>query len=319
MGPSTYGGTNKYAASWGLMDAASTAAATTAAGGPLSRQASATGGLSRQQSAVMQGQLSRQNSAMSMKSPRSPFAQQQQMQQQLSARQQWQQGGAAGRYAGPASATPTSQSPRSDLGTPVYGNQQVAGGAAAAARAKQAAAAAALQSRRLSDPGGQDSDEEYVDDDGYDTAEEASASSSSYAGSTGVGKTPPSVSTGAQQKLVADTRVSPVPNPPAFLTSAQAAVAAQWSPNKHASAMAQAPAYARDALVAEVSDVIIDEGQGLQPTGLSYLSPRDAGGLTVPARPAAAAAPRSSKQLAPPVAYAGGYRYAWDVNRHQRR
>lgn len=308
--PATYGTGNKYAASWGLVDAATTAAASVTSGGALSRQASANGGLSRQQSAVMQGQLSRQNSAVTM-TPRSPFQQQQVQQRPLE--RQWHLGGAAGRYAGPASTTPTSQSPRSGRATPGHGEQYTGGAsvaaAAAAVRGRQAAAAAALQSRRISDPGSQGSEEE-----GYDTAEENSASSS-YAGS--IGRTPPSVGTSTRatsaggHMLPAKARGSPVPAPPTFLTSAQAAVAAQWSPNKHASAMAQAPAYARGALVAEVSDVVISEGQGLQPTGLSYLSPRDTiaevGNVgTGYYRPAQAA---KTAYQTPQAAYAGGYRY----------
>lgn len=259
----------------------------------------------------MQGQLSRQNSTMSM-APRSPF-QQQQMQQQATGRQQWHQGGAAGRYAGPASNTPTSQSPRSDRGTPgcseQYGGMTSVAAAAAAVRSRQASAAAALHSRRISD----DADSDVSGDDGYDTAEEHSASSSYASSVRGVSASrgeSTRAATASAHVVAAKARGSPVPAPPTFLTTAQAAVAAQWSPNKHASAMAQAPAYARGALDAEVSDVMISERQGLQLPGLSYLSPREAGadgGVSDAGygRPAHAIAAASQT---PQAAYAGGYR-----------
>jgi hypothetical protein len=312
--PMTYPKGNKYAASWGLVDAS----AAVSPGGALSRQASAiAGGLSRQQSqAALQGQLSRQSSVVSQRqSPR--YADQQQQGAAGTPGRQYN-AGAAGRYA-QQSVTPA-ESPRSGAGTPRRGSdsgRQGQGGGSASRT---------LQSRRISDVGSIASE----DSGAYASADEHSRSSSfsGYTSATSTG--PGSGSRGAWQRSNSATQQgsnsrkmpSPIPVPPAFLqsnqpTSAQAAVAAAWSPNKHASAMVQAPAYMRGAYVSP-------EASGLQygesPRGLagaaaySNVSPRDAymqpGGAAARGGNAAAGSgyqqPRQQQQQQQ-AAYAGGY------------
>ncbi|KAF6265197.1 hypothetical protein COO60DRAFT_1697816 [Scenedesmus sp. NREL 46B-D3] len=311
---------NKYAASWGLADVAATAAATP--GGGLSRQASAVaGGLSRQQSqAALQGQLSRQGSAMSQRqSPRYPD--QQQGVAGAPARQY--SAGAAGRYAQRnVSVTPV-ESPRSGAGTPRRasdtGRQGQGGGNAGKT----------LQSRRISDVGSAASE----DSGAYASADEHSRASS-FSGYTSAASTGPGGSmagpSGAWQRsnsarqLGSSSRKmpSPIPVPPAFFhsnrpTSAQAAVAAAWSPNKHASAMVQAPAYVRSAYVSpEASGVHYGESpRGLAGAAAAYSSVSPRGAYAQPGSAAprgnntAAGSAQQQQRLLPQqqAAYAGGY------------
>ncbi|WIA30091.1 hypothetical protein OEZ86_000186 [Tetradesmus obliquus] len=256
--PLTYPKGNKYAASWGLIDAAATAAASP--GGGLSRQASAiAGGLSRQQSqAALQGQLSRQSSMTSQRqSPRYP---EQQGMAGTPGRQY--SAGAAGRYAQQAASVTPVESPRSAGGTPRRGSDSGRQGQGGGNAGKT------LQSRRISDVGSAASD----DSGAYASADEHSRASSfsgyTSAGSAGPDRSP-GVARGAWQRGNSATQqgsgsrkmLSPIPVPPAFLqstqpTSAQAAVAAAWSPNKHASAMVQAPAYMRSAYVSPEASAV---------------------------------------------------------------
>lgn len=316
--PLTYPKGNKYAASWGLIDAAATAAASP--GGGLSRQASAiAGGLSRQQSqAALQGQLSRQSSMTSQRqSPRYP-------EQQGAAGTPGRQysAGAAGRYAQQAASVTPVESPRSAGGTPRRGSDSGRQGQGGGNAGKT------LQSRRISDVGSAASD----DSGAYASADEHSRASSfsgyTSAGSAGPDRSP-GVARGAWQRGNSATQQgsgsrkmpSPIPVPPAFLqstqpTSAQAAVAAAWSPNKHASAMVQAPAYMRSAYVSPEASAV---QYGELPRGLagaaaySNVSPRDGYGqpgaaLPRGGNPAAGTAyqqPRQQQQQQ--AAYAGGY------------
>jgi hypothetical protein len=316
--PLTYPKGNKYAASWGLVDAAATAAASP--GGGLSRQASAVaGGLSRQQSqAALQGQLSRQDSMASQRqSPRYPEQQQQQGLAGAPTRQY--SAGAAGRYAQQAASVTPVESPRSGAGTPRPGSDSGRQGQGGGNAGKT------LQSRRISDVGSAASD----DSGAYASADEHSRVSS-FSGYTSAASTGPGSSTGGsrgawqrsnsatQQGSSSRKMQSPIPVPPAFLqssrpTSAQAAVAAAWSPNKHASAMVQAPAYMRNAYVSPEASAV---QYGESPRGLagaaaySTVSPRDTYGQAgnAPrgnAQPAGSAyqQPRQQQQ----AAYAGGY------------
>lgn len=306
--PATYPQGNKYAASWGLVDSATTAAvaATGSPGAGLSRQNSAVNGaLSRQQSqAAVHGQMSRQNSAMAQRqSPRCapdqpPGAQQWQQQQRRNSN-----AGAAGRYAHPASVTPTEDSPRSGRVTPrrVSENSAMQQAAAAAAGGR---AVRTLESRRISDMGSEDSAYYDIENNSRTSSFSGISSQSNSARGGWQQQQQRSSNPRQQQPLGGSKGASPIPQPPAFLsnkpTSAQAAVAAQWSPNKHASAIAQAPAYAPRAYVSpEASGVNYGDGQGLQPHGLTdapvhYGSSSNRGPVT----------PFQQQQQ---TAYAGGY------------
>lgn len=254
--PATCTTSNKYAASWGLVDMAAASTAT----------ATPSGGVSRQPSGHLA--LSRQNSAGSLRgSPRHPAAGMD-AQQPLSARhwhqqQQQQQmaGGAAGRYTS-ASATPTelSRSPRSFTGraTPRQGSE-LGGGAMQhgfGADSSGGGVWTAQASARAASEAGSD----YAS--AAETLSTASGSSYSHGGMQGSSRRTTGSGAGAwqlqRQQLQAGSRGGSglsaggqaMPTPPAFLqqqapapTSAQAAVAAAWSPNKQAvSAVAQAPA-----------------------------------------------------------------------------
>ncbi|KAF8069578.1 hypothetical protein HT031_001695 [Scenedesmus sp. PABB004] len=289
--PATYGQGNRYAASWGLVDSAMAAAGGAGTPPGLSRQASALGGAAPP-GAALSRQASGAGAAGGRRSPRVSGP-------------GWQQGRAGGpaaaRY---ASATPTgSQSPRSGAATPRRASD--------AGRPGPAPAGAAPLAHRVHHAGDGASDDASDD---YASAEEnmsttsfasSSRGNSSSGGQRGGGAWGGSrgPSSGGQPggrsgggRAAGAGGASPMPGPPPFLagrpTSAQAAVAAQWSPNKHASAIAQAPAPTYALALADERSGYSIGGQGLQPQGLAAVSPRSAGG----GRPATAAA-----------AYAGGH------------
>lgn len=259
-------GNNKYASSWGILDA-----------GGLSRQSSMNGGqMSRTQSA---NPMTRQGSTSARGSPRISGTDD-------GAWQQQRPRGAAGRYAG-ASQTP--QSPRSGAATPAREDSITAAGGMAAAgaggRRRASAAAGGFSGRQMEQgPGSRGPaaaaagrDGSAVGSDDYESAEEQLSSGAS--GLSGLSGPYGSTNGGAgvsSARGSSATGNGGLPNPPAFLssrpTSAQAAVATQWSPSKHAAAFAQAPAYMREAVL-RITPEASSTSVGIAPTPPGHSRP----------------------------------------------
>ena len=271
---SAFAANNKYASSWGILDA-----------GGLSRQGSVNGQQSMSRLPSGGAPLTRQGSGSQRTSPRASGTDDgtwQQQQQRLR--------GAAGRYAG-TSLTPASLSPRSGTATPARedsmsgqqsgpaGRRRVAAGAGAGAlsasmrQAEQGAAAGRGAAAAAAAGGPRDGSTAGSDD--YESAEEQLSSNASasggytgLSGSYGSGA-PVNVPSTRGASSTAAGGSGALPNPPAFLsnrpTSAQAAVATQWSPSKNPAAYAQAPAYMRDAVM-RISPEASGTSVGLAPT-----------------------------------------------------
>lgn len=296
------GANNKYASSWGILDA-----------GGMSRQSSMNGG----GGGGTGGQLSRMPSGSVRASPRISTADPADPHTTAGWQQQQRLRGAAGRYAG-ASFTPGSQSPRSGTATPVREDSSAmaaAGGAHASPARRRVAAGAAAgggsgrgeQGRRGSAAGGggvgglQGREGSNAGSDDYESAEEQLSS-----GASGL-SVPYGSSTGG----------APPPPPPAFLsgrpTSAQAAVATQWSPSKNAAAFAQAPAYMRDAVMSILREPSGPQGLQVNTTNISRgVSPRDGSNPPLSAGSGAAAAAGgpgrvSSSSIGGRMSQASGY------------
>lgn len=248
---------NKYASSWGILDA-----------GGLSRQSSMNGVQASR--APSTAQLGRQGSGSVRASPRVSTTDDGTWQQQQRLRGA---GAAAGRYAG-TSLTPGSQSPRSGTATPAREDSSTAMGghgrqASAAGRARRTGGAGREQ--REQGPAGRGGSTAGSDGD-YESAEEQLSSGPSglsglsgpYGSANGGGTAAP----GGQAPWAAGS--TGLPRPPTF---AQAAVATQWSPSKNAAAYSQAPAYMRDAVL-RISPEVSGNNMGLAPQGLHAQSSR---------------------------------------------
>lgn len=257
--PAAFAANNKYASSWGILDA---------------------GGLSRQ-SSMNGAQMSRLPSGSVRASPRASGTDDGTWQQQRPR-------GAAGRYAS-TSLTPGSQSPRSGAVTPSREDSSVGmgmpGQQSSAGRRRAGMGAGGRQGEQgAAGRGAQGRDGSTAGSDDFESAEEqlSSGASGMSALSGPYGST-----SGGAGRLPSAT--GGLPHPPAFLsgkpTSAQAAVATQWSPSKNAAAFAQAPAYMREAVL-RISPEVSGTSMGLAPQGLQAnnsrgVSPRE--GNTGPA------------------------------------
>lgn len=264
MDPAAFAANNKYASSWGIVDA-----------GGLSRQSSMNGAqMSRMPSGVPGSGSARASPRMSG----TDDGTWQQPQQRLR--------GAAGRYAG-TSLTPRSQSPMSGTATPAREDSSMgmgmSGQQSSAGRRRGAAGASGRRTEQTAaGRGAQARDGSTVGSDDYESAEEQlSSGPSGLSGLSGpYGSASGGVVAGRTPSVAGS---SGLPHPPAFLsgrpTSAQAAVATQWSPSKNAAAFAQAPAYMRDAVL-RISPEVSGTSMGLAPQGLQAnssrgVSPRD--------------------------------------------
>jgi hypothetical protein len=271
---SAFAANNKYASSWGILDA-----------GGLSRQGSVNGQQSMSRLPSGAAPLTRQGSGSQRASPRASGTDDGTWQQQ----QQQRLRGAAGRYAG-TSLTPGSVSPRSGTATPARedsmsgqqsgpaGRRRVAAGAGAgglSASMRQAEQGTAAGRGTAAAAAGGPRDGSTAGSDDYESAEEQLSSNASpsggytgLSGSYGSGA-PVTVPSTRGPSSTAAGGSGALPNPPAFLsnrpTSAQAAVATQWSPSKNPAAYAQAPAYMRDAVM-RISPEASGTSVGLAPT-----------------------------------------------------
>jgi len=316
LDPAAMTGNNKYASSWGILDA-----------GGLSRQSSMSGA---QTSRMPSGApLTRQGSGSARASPRHSTADD--AQQQAAAWQQQQRlRGAAGRYAG-ASLTPGSQSPRSGAATPAREDSAAAavGGAAAgalgSARRRAAGSVGSRQAEQglLNGRGAQQQPREgsTVGSEDYESAEEQlSSGASGLSGLSGPYGSAPGGPTGSSAQAAAAAAGGGgggLPNPPAFLsgrpTTAQAAVATQWSPSKHAAAFAQAPAYMRDAVM-RISPEVSSTSYGLAPQGLQANSSRGVSPRESNTAPGAAAPGRvSSSSIGGRVSQTSAYEGRYNI------
>lgn len=255
------GANNKYASSWGILDA-----------GGLSRQSSMNGVTASR--APSTAQLGRQGSGSVRASPRVSTTDDGTWQQQQRLRGA---GAAAGRYAG-TSLTPGSQSPRSGTATPAREDSSAAMGQQAQGRQASAAgrgrrAGGAGREQREQAPAGrggmQARDGSTAGSDGdYESAEEQlSSGPSGLSGLSGLSGPYGSANGGG---TAAAGSTAGLPRPPTF---AQAAVATQWSPSKNAAAYSQAPAYMRDAVL-RISPEMSGSNVGLAPQGLTAHSSR---------------------------------------------